>query len=86
MLAVQTRCMSDQHTVTVFASSTNPKDWGRALADAMSELSGPVAGDETPDHARILGQKLVLDIRPKDAGVEITVSWSPAPQDEQTHG
>ncbi|WP_345149459.1 hypothetical protein [Arthrobacter ginkgonis] len=78
--------MSDKHTVTVFASSTNPKDWGRALADAMSELSGPVAGDETPDHARLLGQKLVLDIRPKDAGVEITVSWRPAPRDEQTHG
>ena len=82
MLAVQTRCMSDKHTVTVFASSTNPKDWGRALADAMSALSGPVAGDETPNHARLLGQKLVLDIRPKDAGVDITVSWSPAPQDE----
>jgi hypothetical protein len=86
MLAVHTRRMSDNHTVTVFASSTNPKDWGRALADAMSELSSRLAGDDTSDQGLLLGKKLVLDIHPRESGVDITVSWSPGQQDGPAPG
>lgn len=73
--------MTEKHAVTVFANSTQPKDWGRAVADAMAELAKPFEEGQPPNQERLFRQDLHLSIRPRDGGVDITVSWDPGPED-----
>lgn len=76
--------MTDKYSVSVAASSEQAKDWGRALADAVSQMVEHFAADAGPQHDGVFGKDLHLRIlpnRPGD-GVEITVSWDPADEDD----
>lgn len=69
--------VSKRHSVTVSATSKYPKDWGRALGAAMTELHEVIDCGRTSDLERLFEQELRLIITEKQEGVEITVSWSP---------
>lgn len=72
--------MTDKYSVTTFASSEQPKDWGRALADAVSQLVELITGEDVPGHEGVHGKDFRLRILPnqEEEGVDITVSWDPA--------
>lgn len=78
--------MTDRYSVTVAASSGQPKDWGRALADAMSSLAEHCAASGDKEQEGVFGKDFHLRIlgnRQAD-GVEITVSWDPPAEGEAT--
>ena len=61
------------------ASSTDPHDWGRAMARAVTRLAEQIAPTDSEDiHASLVGRDLRLLIRDDEAGVTITVSTAPA--------
>ena len=74
--------MSEPHenyTAEEEASSTDPHDWGRAMARAVTRLAEQIAPADSEDiHASIVGRDLRLLIRDDEAGVTITVSTAPA--------
>jgi hypothetical protein len=61
------------------ASSTDPHDWGRAMARAVTRLAEQLAPAGSEDiHASVVGRDLHLQIRDDEDGVIITVSTAPA--------
>lgn len=63
---------------TETASSKNPGDWGRAMAQAMAKISDQAAEpDGGVGHEDLYGEDLHLVIRETDDGVEITLTWDP---------
>lgn len=75
--AGHTRHMDEKYSVTVFSSSAQPKDWGRALAEAMAQLLVLCDGDRSPGRERFFGQQLNLVVVEKDDGADITIAWTP---------
>ena len=74
--------MSEAHenySAEAEASSTDPHDWGRAMARAVTRLAEQIAPADSEDiHASLVGKDLRLLIRDDEAGVTITVSTAPA--------
>ena len=74
--------MSEPHenySAEAEASSTDPHDWGRAMARAVTRLAEQIAPADSEDiHASLVGRDLRLLIRDDEAGVTITVSTAPA--------
>jgi hypothetical protein len=65
------------------ASSTDPHDWGRAMALAVTRLAEQLAPADSEDiHATLVGRDLHLKIRDDSDGVTITVSTATAPDTE----
>lgn len=58
-----------------------PQGLGTRLAEAMCQLSAFLGDEKTAHHERLFGQDLHLNIKGKDGGVDITVSWKPGPGD-----
>lgn len=73
---MQTRDMGTNHSVSEYASSTHPGDWGRAMACATSRLAELCDADPQSDHEGLLGRELHLVITPSGDGVDITLSCS----------
>ncbi|MBM6622284.1 hypothetical protein JTF08_11755 [Micrococcaceae bacterium RIT802] len=71
--------MTERYSVTVAASSEQAKDWGRALADAVSYMAEHLAADDETRHESVFDKDFHLRIlpNPRADGVEITVSWDP---------
>jgi hypothetical protein len=74
--------MSEAHenySAEAEASSTDPHDWGRAMARAVTRLAEQIApADSEVIDAFVVGKDLRLLIRDDEAGVTITVSTAPA--------
>lgn len=57
------------------ASSTDPHDWGRAMALALTRLAEQLAPEDSEDrHTSLMDRPLHLKIHDDGAGVTITVS------------
>ena len=71
----------ENYSAEAVASSTDPHDWGRAMALAVTRLAEQLAPADSEDiHASLVGRDLHLKIRDDDAaGVTITVSTAPVP-------
>ncbi|MET1065210.1 MAG: hypothetical protein ABWX85_09600 [Arthrobacter sp.] len=68
----------ENYSAEAEASSTDPHDWGRAMALAVTRLAEQLAPDDSEDiHAALVGKELRLNIRDGEAGVTITVSTTP---------
>ncbi|HEX9228540.1 MAG TPA: hypothetical protein VF885_18205 [Arthrobacter sp.] len=70
----------ENYSAEAEASSTDPHDWGRAMALAVTRLAEQLAPADSEDiHASLVGRDLHLKIRDDDdaAGVTITVSTAP---------
>jgi hypothetical protein len=60
------------------ASSTDPRDWGRALALALERLLKAARLDgHYAHHERLCGVDLLLRIEEDGDGTRITVRWTP---------
>ena len=69
----------ENYSAEADASSTDPHDWGRAMARAVTRLAEQLAPADSEDiHASLVGRDLHLKIRDDEAGVIITVSTAPA--------
>lgn len=69
----------ENYSAEAEASSTDPHDWGRAMARAVTRLAEQLAPADSEDiHASLVGKDLHLNIRDDAAGVTITVSTAPA--------
>ena len=69
----------ENYSAEAGASSTDPHDWGRAMARAVTRLAEQIAPADSEDiHASLVGRDLRLLIRDDEAGVTITVSTAPA--------
>ena len=67
------------------ASSTNPGDWGRALAVAFERLLRAARLDgHYAEHERLFGVDLTLRMEEDAAGATITVQWTPQDSEECT--
>ncbi len=65
----------ESYSAEAEASSTDPHDWGRAMALAVTRLAEQLAPDDSEDiHATLVGRDLHLKIRDDSTGVTITVS------------
>jgi hypothetical protein len=65
----------ENYSADAEASSTDPHDWGRAMALAVTRLAEQLAPEGSEDiHTSLVGKDLHLKIRDGDAGVTITVS------------
>jgi hypothetical protein len=68
----------ENYSAEAEASSTDPHDWGRAMALAVTRLAEQLAPEDSEDiHASLVGKDLHLAIRDDDSGVTITVSTAP---------
>jgi hypothetical protein len=68
----------ENYSAEADASSTDPHDWGRAMALAVTRLAEQLAPEGTADiHDSLVGKDLHLKIRDDAAGVTITVSTAP---------
>jgi hypothetical protein len=69
----------ENYSADAEASSTDPHDWGRAMALAVTRLAEQMApeGGNEDIHASLVGKDLQLKIRDDDSGVTITVSTGP---------
>ena len=68
----------ENYSAEAEASSTDPHDWGRAMALAVTRLAEQMEPGETEDiHDSLVGKDLHLKIRDDAAGVTITVSTAP---------
>ncbi|CAI3805429.1 hypothetical protein [Pseudarthrobacter sp. MM222] len=68
----------ENYSAEAEASSTDPHDWGRAMALAVTRLAEQLAPEDSEDiHASLVGKDLHLKIRDDDSGVTITVSTAP---------
>ena len=68
----------ENYSAEAEASSTDPHDWGRAMARAVTRLAEQIAPADSEDiHACLVGKDLRLLIRDDEAGVTITVSTAP---------
>lgn len=70
--------MSTPHTVTVTATSPHPRDWGRALAEAVTQLSGLHGGTEDEAASALFDRGVHLSVRESGTEVEVTVTLGPA--------
>ncbi|MET1035111.1 MAG: hypothetical protein ABWX68_07750 [Arthrobacter sp.] len=70
--------MSTPDTVTVTATSPHPRDWGRALAEAVTQLSSLQGGTEDEAAGALFDRGLHLSVRESGTEVEITVTLGPA--------
>lgn len=69
---------NENYSAEAEASSTDPHDWGRAMARAVTQLAEQIAPADSEDiHASLVGKDLRLLIRDDEAGVTITVSTAP---------
>ena len=69
----------ENYSAEAEASSTDPHDWGRAMARAVTRLAEQIAPADSEDiHASLVGRDLRLLIRDDEAGVTITVSTAAA--------
>ncbi|MDR7082063.1 hypothetical protein J2X01_001348 [Arthrobacter ginsengisoli] len=69
----------ENYSAEAEASSTDPHDWGRAMALAVTRLAEQIAPADSEDiHAALVGKDLRLKIRDDSAGVIITVSTASA--------
>jgi hypothetical protein len=60
------------------ASSTDPRDWGRALAVALERLLEAARLDgHYAEHEHLYGEDLVLRIEEDGDGAKVTVRWVP---------
>ncbi len=68
-------------TATEESTSKHPQDWGRAMSVAICRLTEMArqAGDPVHDEA-LIGEDLQLFVEGSDAGVSITMSWTPREQ------
>ena len=65
------------------ASSTDPGDWGRALAVALERLLDAAQLDgRYAQHEHLWGVDLLLRIEEDGDGAEVTVCWIPEEDDE----
>ena len=65
----------ENYSAEAEASSTDPHDWGRAMALALTRLAEQLAPEDSEDmHASLVDRPLHLRIRDGEAGVTITVS------------
>ncbi|HEX9086337.1 MAG TPA: hypothetical protein VF867_02285 [Arthrobacter sp.] len=68
----------ENYTAEAEASSTDPHDWGRAMALAVTRLAEQIAPADSEDiHAWLVGKDLHLKIRDDSGGVTIMVSTAP---------
>lgn len=68
----------ENYSAEAEASSTDPHDWGRAMALAVTRLAEQIAPADSEDiHASLVGKELRLKIRDDEAGVTIMVSTAP---------
>lgn len=64
------------------ASSTDPRDWGRALAVALDRLLEAARTDgRYAQHEHLCGVDLVLRIEEDGDGAKVTVRWVPEDND-----
>lgn len=75
----RTPAMSTPHTVTATATSPHPRDWGRALAEAVSNLSCFHGGTEDEAAPALFDRGVHLSVRESGTEVEITVALGSAP-------
>ena len=69
----------ENYSAEAEASSTDPHDWGRAMARAVTRLAEQLAPADSEDiHASLVGKDLRLLIRDDAEGVTITVSTAPS--------
>ncbi|MCB5290790.1 hypothetical protein [Arthrobacter sp. SO3] len=69
----------ENYSAEAEASSTDPHDWGRAMALAVTRLAEQIAPADSEDiHASLVGKDLHLKIRDDSGGVTIVVSTRPA--------
>lgn len=69
----------ENYTAEAEASSTDPHDWGRAMALAVTRLAEQIAPADSEDiHASLVGKDLHLKIRDDAGGVTIVVSTGAA--------
>ena len=69
----------ENYSAEAEASSTDPHDWGRAMARAVTRLAEQLAPADSEDiHALLVGKDLRLLIRDDAEGVTITVSTAPS--------
>ena len=69
----------ENYSAEAEASSTDPHDWGRAMALAVTRLAEQIAPADSEDiHASLVGKDLHLKIRDDSGGVTIVVSTGPA--------
>jgi hypothetical protein len=59
---------------TTTATSPHPRDWGRALAEALCRLSSAHGGTRDQAAPALLERGVHLDVRPHGTGVELTAS------------
>lgn len=60
------------------ASSSDPGDWGRALAGALERLLQAASMDgQYAQHDRLFGVDLTLRIEEDGDGAKVTVRWMP---------
>ncbi|MDQ4502440.1 hypothetical protein [Sinomonas sp. ASV322] len=60
------------------ASSTDPRDWGRALAVALERLLEAARLDgRYAEHVHLYGEDLILRIEEDGDGAMVTVRWVP---------
>jgi hypothetical protein len=65
----------ENYSADAEASSTDPHDWGRAMALAVTRLAEQLAPEGSEDiHTSLVGKDLRLRIRDDGSGVTITVS------------
>jgi hypothetical protein len=65
----------ENYSAEAEASSTDPHDWGRAMALALTRLAEQLAPEDSEDmHSSLVDRPLHLRIRDDAAGVTITVS------------
>jgi hypothetical protein len=68
----------ENYSAEAEASSTDPHDWGRAMALAVTRLAEQLAPEDSEDiHASLVGKDLHLTIHDDATGVTITVSTAP---------
>lgn len=69
--------MEKTYSAAAEASSRHPHDWGRAMAQAMSELAAQVGDAADKDNYEMLfGRNLALHLAESEEGVLITLSWT----------
>jgi hypothetical protein len=69
--------VNHKYAVTVSSSSSDPHDWGRAMAVAMTQLAELVGTEATLSLTDLFDQDLHLMISATDDGVAVGLGWDP---------
>jgi hypothetical protein len=69
--------VNHQYEVAVLSSSSDPHDWGPAMAAATTQLAELVQTDDGPALRDLFRQDRHLTITETDDGVRVGLGWDP---------